>query len=218
MTYAERAQTWNEWYDGLPDRWRFQVVLWPLLLVGTVNMMLTISSGFPFGLLLILAILFIAFVRVPHKAGWVRADRELPAGRGVHLGRVDWAWRLNQRYDAMPEWRRFWVIPAVLIVAGAVNMALTLAGAFPFALLFLLALLAIIALRAPYVWGWLTPPPNAAAAPPAPMRPAQDTRLAAEPESRAPEIRAPESPAPESVAPAVPPGHDEEPGREPLRP
>ena len=175
MTYAERAQRWNEWYDGLPDRWRFQVVLWPLLLLGTINMVLTISNGFPFGLLVILGILLLAVVRVPYLTGRRPARGGEQPERTVHLGRVDWAWGLNQRYDAMPEWRRFWVFPAVLVVAGAINMALTLANGFPFALLFLLALLVMVAIRAPYAWGWLTPPPGRAATAAPSLRVARDT-------------------------------------------
>lgn len=159
MTYTERARRWNDWYDAQPDRWRFQLILWPLLLIGTINMMLTIATGFPFGLLVVLAIIVLAVVRWPHRASARPKPDADRGGRALRLGRADWVWHLNRRYDAMPEWRRFWVFPVVLIVAGAINMALTLAGSFPFALLFLLALLVLVALRAPYAWGWLTPPP-----------------------------------------------------------
>ena len=165
MSYAERTQRWNEWYDALPDRWRFQVVLWPLLLIGTLNMLWTIGSGFPFGLLVVVAILLLAIVRLPYMTRRRAPPRTgEPAERTVRLGRVDWAFRLNTWYDGLPEWRRFWIFPAVLVVAGGINMALTLGGHFPFALLFLLALLALVALRAPYVWGWLTPPDGPAEA------------------------------------------------------
>ena len=159
MTYAERVHRWNGWYDDLPDRWRFQLILWPLLLIATINMMLTIANGFPFGLLMLVAILALAVVRIPYKVGFVKPQPGSEhTEQTVHLGRVDWAWNLNQRYDALPEWRRFWIFPAVLIVAGGINMALTLGNGFPFGLLFLLALLIMVAIRAPYVWGWLSPP------------------------------------------------------------
>ena len=187
MTYAERSHRWNQWYDGLPERWRFQVLLWPLLLIGTLNMMLTIASGFPFGLLLILAIMFLAFVRIPYKTRLLAEPSEASPERTVRLGRIDWMWELNTRYDAMPEWRRFWVVPTILLVAGALNMALTLGGGFPFGLLFLLALLVVVGLRAPYVWGWLTPVPDErllgtdvpsiASAPPSAMSPAHPTAM-----------------------------------------
>ena len=72
MTYADRVQRWNRWYDRTPEPWRFHVMVWALLIVGAVNMLLTIAVGFPFGLLLVLAIAAIAAVRVPHALGWVR--------------------------------------------------------------------------------------------------------------------------------------------------
>jgi hypothetical protein len=109
----------------------------------------------------------------------------------------------------MPEWRRFWVFPAILIVVGGINMALTLASGFPFALLFLLALLVIIAVRAPYAWGWLTPPPGAAA-PHANLRVAHDTTPAipAMAPIAATPIAAPETATIDHEAPAVIPPAD----------
>ena len=59
----------------------------------------------------------------------------------------------------------------MLGTAGALNMILTLSNGFPFGLLFLLALLALIAIRGPHVAGWLAPPAisvPAAAVPPPP--------------------------------------------------
>ena len=182
MSFTDRSRRWNEWYDALPDTWRFQVVLWPLLLIGTINMILTIRSGFPFGLLVILAILVLAFVRLPYNAKRGDGPVTRRPERVEPLAHVGWAWRLNRWYDGLPEWRRFWIMPAVLVVAGGLNMALTLGGHFPFALLFLLALLAMVAIRAPYVWGWLAPPDarGAESSLPAYMRPVQASANAAQ--------------------------------------
>ena len=42
--------------------------------------------------------------------------------------------------------------------AGIINMLLTIGNGFPFGLLFLLAILALVAVRGPYAAGWLVPP------------------------------------------------------------
>jgi hypothetical protein len=61
--------------------------------------------------------------------------------------------RLNLWYDALPELQRFLVFPTVLVIAGAINMVWTISYGYPFGLLFLMALLALIAIRAPYKAG-----------------------------------------------------------------
>ncbi len=150
----------NRWYDGLPEAWRFQVVLLPLLLLGAINMALTVSMHFPFGLLVVLAVLVLAIIRVPYLLGWVeRAPvADAPAHPGISTASVPWVYDLNLWYEGLPETRQPWVFAVVLIVAGGLNMLLTIHAGFPFGLLFLLALLAIVAIRAPYEAGWLIPP------------------------------------------------------------
>ena len=159
MTFGERSYQWNTWYVGLSKEWRFQFVLWPLIVLGAINLLLTVSMRFPFGLLLVLGILFVTAVWEPFVlqsaalAGGVPSDRtEQPS---LQIGGADWLIDLNRRYDAIPEFRRFWVFPAVLVIAGAINMLLTINGGFPFGLLFLLALLVMVLMRAPYTAGWL---------------------------------------------------------------
>ena len=60
MSNTQRLVSWNHWYDRVPEELRYQFVLWPLLALGAINMMLTIASGFPFGLLLLLGIIVVA--------------------------------------------------------------------------------------------------------------------------------------------------------------
>lgn len=149
---------WNKRYERVPEDMRFGLVVSLVVFVGLINMLLTISTGFPFALLVLLAILFIAGVRFAYIL-------EAPAdirGEAVEPAKLhaDWVVGLNRWYDALPEERRFWVLPAVLIVAGFINMMLTIAHAFPFALLFLLVLLALVAIRLPYLRGWLSEPPS----------------------------------------------------------
>lgn len=156
MTYAERIVRWNRWYDDAPPDWRFSLVLWPLLALGAINMWLTIGFGFPFALLVILGILFVLAIRVPHVLGWVRPDGEAVPPR-FQIEGGSWVRDLNHRYDAMPETRRFWIFPAILLIAGGINMALTIANGFPFGILFLLVLLVLVAIRAPYAAGWFAP-------------------------------------------------------------
>lgn len=67
MTVLERISAWNRWYDGLPEEWRFQMILWPVLILGAINMLLTVASGFPFGILPLLGAGVIAYVRATHR-------------------------------------------------------------------------------------------------------------------------------------------------------
>ncbi len=158
---------------------RFQLVAWTLVVIGAVNMLLTIAFGFPFGLLLVLAIAAMAVVRVPHALGWLRTGDEAAAAAGgggaarMEIEAPSWVHDVNRWYDGLPEARRPLVLLAALAIPGALNMLLTIAAGFPFGLLFLLALLALIAIRAPYVAGWYkepaaAPAPALAGAPQAP--------------------------------------------------
>jgi uncharacterized protein (DUF58 family) len=160
MNFPERIQAWNRAYDALPEDWRFQAVLWPLILLGAINMGLTVAVGFPFGLLVMLALIGLVVVRVPYVLGWV--EPASVAGEAVtpriSVSAVPWVYDLNLWYDGLPETRRPWVILVVLVVAGGLNMLLTIHNGFSFGILFLLALLAILLIRAPYAAGWLIPP------------------------------------------------------------
>jgi hypothetical protein len=160
MTGIERVVRWNRWYDGLPSEWRFQFILWPLILIGAINFMLTASAGFPFGLLVLLAIIGVAAVRVPFTLGYYTlTDADgAPGVPGIQLPPVRWIIALNQRYEALAEPQRIGAIATVLIVVGAMNMMLTIGAGFPFGLLFLLAILAVVAVRAPFANGWYKQP------------------------------------------------------------
>jgi type III secretory pathway component EscV len=165
MTNAERLQRWNQMYERTPEPWRFQLVVWALVIIGAVNMLLTIAVGFPFALLLGLAIAAMAVVRVPYAMGWLKADggAEEGAGARMEIRAPDWVLRVNRWYDGLDEMQRPLVLLAALAIPGALNMLLTFAGGFPFGLLFLLAVLAVIAVRAPYAAGWLNEKPAAGA-------------------------------------------------------
>ena len=166
MTNADRLQRWNSWYERTPEQWRFQLVVWALVVVGAVNMLLTIAVGFPFALLVGLAIAAIAAVRVPYALGWVRTDGGDSAAGGARLEieAPSWVIRANRWYDGLDDTQRPLVLLAALAIPGALNMLLTFAGVVPFGLLFLLALLALTAIRAPYTAGWLKEPPAPALA------------------------------------------------------
>ena len=163
MTLAQRLFAWNQGYDRIASEWRFQFVLWPILVLGAFNLMLTFWVGFPFALLLLLGILFVAAVRVPYALGWVSQPEHTtggdPAAAAFQIEGLHWVVDVNRRYDTMPETKRFWVVPTVLVIAGAVNMLLTIGDGFPFGLVFLLALLALVAIRAPYTAGWFKADP-----------------------------------------------------------
>lgn len=155
MSFAERVVLWNRWYDQVPEMWRFQLVVWSLLALGAINMLLTLAIGFPFALLVVLGIICITAVRLPYALGWVVPSADLPSDTTFHIEGAGWLVNLNRRYEAMPHARRIWVYPAVLLIAGGINMMLTISYRFPFGLLFLLALLGLVLIRAPYTAGWL---------------------------------------------------------------
>lgn len=157
MSLSESLGRLNRRYDALPELWRFQFVVWLLVALGAINMVLTLAIRFPFALLVVLGIVLISIVRLPYQLGWVSKPAD-PETLPYQPKRADWLIGLNQRYEAMPEPRRFWVYPAVLLAAGAINMMLTIAYGFPFGLLALLALLALVAIRAPYTAGWIQHP------------------------------------------------------------
>lgn len=162
MTYLDQFYQWNRCYDSLPEHTRPALVGLGLTALGAVNMLLTIWIGFPFALLLVLAIAGIAIVRVPYNLGWLKApEGETPAR--LELEPWPWVVQANRWYDAQDDMKRVAAVIAILVVAGAINMMLTFAGAFPFGLLFLLAFLALLAIRIPYTEGWLKLPADAAA-------------------------------------------------------
>lgn len=158
MSVAERVAMWNRWYDTVPGEWRFHYVIWSLLALGTLNMALTVAIRFPFALLVLLGIIVITAIRVPYVLGWVTSPKGVNAGSSFQITGAGWLIDLNHRYEALPESRRVWVYPVVLLIAGAINMMLTIRYGFPFGLLFLVALLALVILRAPYTAGWLRSP------------------------------------------------------------
>ncbi|HZF74967.1 MAG TPA: hypothetical protein VE033_03900 [Acetobacteraceae bacterium] len=155
MTTAERLHGWNAAYERIPETQRFWVLVWGLIAIGAINMWLTIAIGFPFALLLVFALLAAAAIRLPRTLGWLSEPQAGSAPRmEIH---APWIVDLNQRYEALPELRRPFVPLAILVVAGAINMWLTAAFGFPFAFLFLLAVLALIIIRLPWVNGWVKP-------------------------------------------------------------
>lgn len=157
MTAAKRLNRWNGWYDRLPEDWRFQLVLWPLIAIGACNMLLSIGTGFPFGLLVLLAMLCLAAIRLPYVLGWIVPDRAAsgePDAWRFEVG-AGWLVDLNRRYDALPEFHGLVMVTVILVLAGAINMSLTIETGFPFGLIFLLVFLTLGALRGPYAAGFL---------------------------------------------------------------
>lgn len=171
MTYAERVQHWNRLYDQAPEELRFNVVVGAVVLIGAINMWLTVETGFPFALLVILAIAALTAIRLPHAMGWVHAHPEQPGRAQMRIEGADSLYRWNLWYDGLSEPQRAAVLLVILLGAGIVNMLLTIGNGFPFGLLFLLAILALVAVRGPYAAGWLVPPagPRLGAGPQAPL-------------------------------------------------
>jgi hypothetical protein len=160
MTEMDRLYRWNRWYDEQPESWRSSLIIWGLVVIAAFNTALTIWTGFPLLLLVVLALIGLALVRVPYKAGWLRVESgegDAPARMQIEAPR--WVHDANAWYDSLPEGRRPLVVLTILVVAGAINMLLTFSSGFAFGLLFLLVFLALIAIRVPYTSGWLKPMP-----------------------------------------------------------
>jgi hypothetical protein len=159
----ETFDRWNRQYDELPGMWRFQVVLLPLILIGLINMWLTIHGGFPFGLLVLLAIIALAAIRLPYAN---RPPAAPAAPEGVEAGSARSAPRIesgfltdvNTWFDGLPAVRKFLAIPLLLVLVGWLNMELTIVHAFPFGLLFLIAFAAVVFIRAPWELGLVSEP------------------------------------------------------------
>jgi uncharacterized protein (DUF58 family) len=158
MSYAERVQHWNRLYDQAPEDLRFNVVVGAVVLIGAINMWLTVAIGFPFALLVLLAIAAITAVRLPHAMGWVQPHPEQPGRAQMRIEGADSLYRWNLWYDGLSEPQRAAVLLVILLGAGIINMLLTIGNGFPFGLLFLLAILALVVVRGPYAAGWLVPP------------------------------------------------------------
>jgi hypothetical protein len=173
-------------------------------------MALTGASGFPFGVLVMIAVLALAAIRVPYMRSRSAAAAPVTvATPKITVSEVPWVYDLNLWYDGVPELRRPYVILAVLMVAGGLNMLLTIHSGFPFGLLFLLAVLGMVAIRMPYVAGWLvplTPPREKIAAAPPPAQIAQEPAIYATPM----EIAPPE-PAPMPIEHGEAPPHPDKP-------
>ena len=157
----------NRWYESLPETRRMLVIPAILIVVGGINMAMTIGNGFPFGLLFLIALLVILALRAPYAWGFVRdpaghataaPDQGLP-DLSPHLQiEADWLYDANLKYNALPETTRMMVIPLFLAVVGGINMSLTIGTGFPFGLLFLLGVIAVVGFRLPFEAGWLKQP------------------------------------------------------------
>jgi hypothetical protein len=160
MEHPGRIARWNRLYDEAPADLRFQVLIWALVAIGALNMMLTIWMGFPFGLLLVIAIAAIAWIRVAPRldlAGPMRAPeliRQPDPGEDERTILGGWANSFpafNTWMDGLTEMQRLGVHLGILGAAGVLNMLFSIHGDFPFGLLFLLALVALAVIRGPWV-------------------------------------------------------------------
>jgi type III secretory pathway component EscV len=161
--YAER---WNRAYDEAPPHLRFQIIVWGLVAIGAINMLLTVWFGFPFALLLVLAIAWLAWIRVwPQIAAHRPVSESRDAyGTGSASDGTSMTFTpsqvplansfpgFNTWMDRLTELERVGVHLTVLGLAGLINMLLTIQGGFPFGLLFLFAFVALAVMRLPWVF------------------------------------------------------------------
>ncbi|WP_428486195.1 hypothetical protein [Rhodopila sp.] len=85
----------------MPD-YRFRFILWPFILLGAINLMLTTGNGFPFGLLVPLGPVA---VRAPCPHGLLKAS----ASTGDPVASVNYDPVLDHaRQRRLPPKRRTW--------------------------------------------------------------------------------------------------------------
>ncbi len=108
MNAVDRMVSWNRWYDRLPPEWRFHLVLWPFIILGAINLMLTVSIRLPFGLLLILGFFAVGVVRAAYLQGRYRPSPALATASegGASYRLPSWVIAANRRYDALAETQR----------------------------------------------------------------------------------------------------------------
>jgi hypothetical protein len=71
MSFADALYRWNRRWDDAPEGALARLGVCTLLGVGAINMMMTIETGFPFGLLVIGAIALMLAIRMPFALGWL---------------------------------------------------------------------------------------------------------------------------------------------------
>jgi hypothetical protein len=161
MEQESSIARWNRLYEGVPEHLRFWLVVWILIGVGAINMMLTIWLGFPFGLLVVIAIAAMAYIRFAPQLNLPEqpAPQLLQSQPGMAEDdetTVLSGWKnafptFNGWMDNIGELPRLGVHLGVLVVAGIINMLLSINSEFPFGILVLIALLALALIRGPWV-------------------------------------------------------------------
>lgn len=120
----------NRWYDEAPEGWRFKLVVWGLVALGALNMLLTIVVRFPFGLMLLLAIIVLTAIRLPYALGWLKpadaATEGAPGDAPVQAAWFEveppgWVLSLNHWYDDHSEFGRMAIMLGTVVAIGAVN-------------------------------------------------------------------------------------------------
>lgn len=153
---------WNRLYDEAPEHLRFQLIVWGLVAIGALNMMLTIWIGFPFGLLLVAAIAALAWIRVspqlnlpetpaPQLMQWQPGTGADDDERTLLSGWANSFPTFNGWMDHQGELTRLGVHLGILVLAGIINMLLSIHSAFPFGILVLIALVGLAVVRGPWV-------------------------------------------------------------------
>jgi hypothetical protein len=162
MEQESSIARWNRLYEGVPEHLRFWLIVWILIGVGAINMMLTIWFGFPFGLLVVLAIAAMAWIRIspqlnlpeapaPQMLQWQPATGPEDEERTVLSGWANSFPTFNGWMDNLDELPRLGVHLGILVVAGIINMLLSINSEFPFGILVLIALVALAVIRGPWV-------------------------------------------------------------------
>ena len=82
MGGMEQLYRWNAWFDAQTPNYRFDLAIWAVVVLGLVNLLLTMACGMAFGLLLLLGLILANLARLPYALG----ELPRPAAAGDPAG------------------------------------------------------------------------------------------------------------------------------------
>jgi hypothetical protein len=84
MNGMDQLYRWNAWFDEQTPKYRFDLAIWAVVVLGLLNLLLTMAFGMAFGLLLLLGLILANLARLPYALG----ELPTPAAAGDPVGTV----------------------------------------------------------------------------------------------------------------------------------
>ncbi|RYI22942.1 MAG: hypothetical protein EON48_07925 [Acetobacteraceae bacterium] len=170
MNGLDQLYRWNAWFDAQTPRDRFDLAVWAVVILGLLNLLLTLALGMAFGLLLLLGLILANVARLPYALG------ELPPpATAAHLAGAErlqaWHRRITAAPDHVVSLPILGVALAAILGMGSLAALSTKAGP-GFGILFILAVVNALVVIRGHVPAKL--PPEAVPVPPQPLAIGQD--------------------------------------------